>query len=224
MMPRRKFSFWIGFAGLIFLSFVLARFFIRSGNVVEAFFTHAHPGLAAPVFIVVFVLSSFVILDTKDILKIAAALAFGALGSALLIWLAELVNCWLLFRLARRYGREWVERRFAVREKSLSWVKRFYSTGAIFALRSLPVFPYRILDVAYGLSELSFRKYFVISALSSPIRIFWLQFILAAMGAAVFDQQKMIQYLQANPGFLRASLLYILASLVAAFFIGRRLK
>ncbi len=223
-MPRRKFLFLVGLAGLLLLSFVLARLFTRSGNVVESFFMHSHPGLAAPVFFVVFILSSFIILDIKDILKIAAALAFGATGSALLIWLAELVNCWLLFHLARRYGREWVEQRFGVREKHLSWVKRFYSTGAIFVLRSLPVFPYRILDVAYGLSELSFRKYFVISALSSPIRIFWLQFILAAMGAAVFDQQKMTQYLQANPDLLKASLAYLLVSLVAAFVVGKRLK
>ena len=44
----------------------------------------------------------------------------------------------------------------------------------LFAFRSIPLIPFRFLDLAYGLTSIPFPKYFLVSAIASPVRIFWM--------------------------------------------------
>ncbi|MBF0121986.1 MAG: TVP38/TMEM64 family protein [Candidatus Omnitrophica bacterium] len=191
---------------------------------IQSFFQQFPFGLAAVFLIIGYVLSSFVILDLKDILKIVAAILFGAWWSTLFIWLAELINNAMLFHLSRRLGRAWIERKFHLGGKDVRWVEAMCGVWQIFVLRIIPAVPYRILDVAYGLTAVSFRRYFTVSAVASPLRIFWFQFILAGLGSAVFHPEKITEYLMAHPEALRLGAGYLVVSFLAAFLISRKSK
>ncbi len=200
------------------------RVFVSDETAVRAFLGDFPVGIAAGIFIALYVLSSFVIVDLKDLLKIAAALLYGPWWSTLFIWVAELINNGMLFHLSRRLGRSWLERKFHLQGKDVRWVERACGTWQIFILRIVPVVPYRLLDVAYGLTTVSFRRYFFVSALASPFRIFWLQFILAGLGGAVFEPEKVMLYLQAHPRVLQFAAAYLFLSLGATLFLNRKFR
>ena len=200
------------------------RVFLSDETRIQSFFQQFPFGLAAAFLIIAYVLSSFVIVDLKDILKVVAALLFGAWWSTLFIWLAELINNTMLFHLARRLGRAWIEKKLHVEGKDVRWVEAMCGVWQIFVLRIIPAVPYRILDVAYGLTAVQFRRYFTVSALASPLRIFWLQFILAGLGGAVFEPEKIAAYLTDHPEALRFGAAYLLISFCAAFFLARKFK
>lgn len=200
------------------------RVFVSDETAVRAFLGDFPVGIAAGIFIVLYVLSSFVIVDLKDLLKIAAALLYGPWWSTLFIWVAELINNGMLFHLSRRLGRSWLERKFHLQGKDVQWVERACGTWQIFILRIVPVVPYRFLDVAYGLTTVPFRRYFLVSVLASPFRIFWLQFILAGLGGAVFEPEKVMLYLQAHPRVLQFAAAYLFLSLGATLFLNRKFR
>ena len=191
---------------------------------IQAFFQQFPFGWAAVFFIGAYVLSSFVIVDLKDILKVVAALLFGAWWSTLFIWLAELINNVMLFHLARRLGRVWIEQKFHLRGKDVRWVETMCGVWQIFVLRIIPAIPYRILDVTYGLTAVRFRRYFTVSALASPLRIFWFQFILAGLGGAVFQPEKIVVYLNGHPQAVQFGAMYLVGSFLAAFLLSRQSK
>jgi uncharacterized membrane protein YdjX (TVP38/TMEM64 family) len=202
----------------------LGRTCFSNEDAIRAFFEKFPFGLAAALFIVLYAGSSFILFDVKDILKVAGALLFGAWWSTLFIWIAELINNAMLFHLARRLGRVWIERKFNLHGHDVGWVEKFCGVWQIFVLRILPIIPYRILDVAYGLTAVPFRRYFTVSALASPLRIFWLQFILAGVGGAVFEPQKLTDYLLARPEIVRFGALYLFFAVGAAILVGRKFK
>ena len=202
----------------------LGRVCFSDQEAMRTFFIRFPFSLTAVVLIVSYVLSSFIPFDVKDILKVVSALIFGAWWSTLFIWVSELVNCVMLFHLARRLGRGWIERRCGLHGNDVRWVERMCGTWQIMLVRLVPVVPYRILDVGYGLTAVSFRRYFVISAIVSPARIFWLQFILAGVGGAVFAPEKLMQYFLAHPEVVRFGALYLVFCVIAAAFLGRRIK
>ncbi|NLE64926.1 MAG: TVP38/TMEM64 family protein [Elusimicrobia bacterium] len=177
---------------------------------------------AVVMFVAAYVLSSFVVVDIKDLFKIVAALVFGVLWSTLFIWIAEIISNIILFHLARRVGRGWIERRFSLQGRDVRLVESMCGLGQIFILRTIPIVPYRILDLAYGLTAVPFRRYFLVSALASPVRIFWLQAILAGVGGAVLDPVKMQAYLLENPQILTWSAGYLVFSIVMIGILSKR--
>jgi uncharacterized membrane protein YdjX (TVP38/TMEM64 family) len=105
---------------------------------------------------------------------------------------------------------------------------RFYekleniNLGWIVLLRLLPFIPYRVLDVSFGLSKVSFRKYITAVILASPPRIFWIQIILASVGG--FYPEKIMKFYQDNPQFSLFIFLYLVISLIFAFALKKKLK
>jgi hypothetical protein len=57
-----------------------------------------------------------------------------------------------------------------------------------------------------------------------PIRIFWLQFIAAGIGSAIFDHTQVMAYFAKHVVVLRLSFLYLVFSIAAAFFLNKKLK
>jgi uncharacterized membrane protein YdjX (TVP38/TMEM64 family) len=178
---------------------------------------------SAPVFILLYVLSNFVFFwDVKDLLKPPAAFIFGAYISTLLIYIAEIINAFIFFNLSGILGKNFVEK--ALKGK----FSRFYekleniNLGWIVLLRLLPFIPYRVLDVSFGLSKVSFRKYITAVILASPPRIFWIQIILASVGG--FYPEKIMKFYQDNPQFSLFIFLYLVISLIFAFALKKKLK
>ncbi|MFA5270980.1 MAG: VTT domain-containing protein [Candidatus Omnitrophota bacterium] len=175
------------------------------------------------VFVILYVLANFVFFaDVKDLLKPIGAVIFGAYISTFLIYIAEAINAFIFFNLSRLFGMAFVERVLKGKFHKLYEKLSNISFGWIFLLRFVPLVPFRILDVSFGLSKVSFKKYIWAVLLGSPLRIFWIQFILAAIGG--FSMEKMMAYYRENSIMSMLTLVYFGIAVLIAVIMKRKLK
>jgi uncharacterized membrane protein YdjX (TVP38/TMEM64 family) len=173
-------------------------------------------------FTFLYVVGTFVVWYLKDPLKVVGAIVFGAYLSTLLIFIAEIINACIFFQISNSLGKDYVE------ESLKGRFKRFYeridemNIGWIFLLRAVPLIPYRVLDICFGLSKVPLKKYILIVILASLPRIFWVQFILA--GIKGFSINAAIAYFNQNNIVFFLSLAYFVITLIVAFRIKRQLQ
>lgn len=166
----------------------------------ERGFASIPPWLSGAVFVAAYVVGTFFIWLSKDLLRIFAALTFGPWGSTLLVWLAESANAAVLFHLSRRMGRAYIEERFALHHPALDVRLAGLPFAWLLMFRAAPLIAFRFLDLAAGLTRMSFRRYFAAVAVGSLPRILWLQLILAGVGRAILtDPLASAHYLQEHP-------------------------
>lgn len=172
--------------------------------------------VSGPIFILLYVLVTFFMwFGTIDIFRLSASILFGAYWGTLFVWIAELINAFNLFYLSRKLGQEYVMERFHIKQKRIDQAQGGSSVLSIFALRFNPLVPFRVMDLAYGLTRVEFKTYFAGIVISSLIRIFWLQLILAGVGANVFkDMPAVMDYLQRNPLIIIFSAVYFLCVII----------
>jgi len=66
------------------------------------------------------------------------------------------------------------------------------------------------------LTGIKFRRYFLIVLLGSPLRILWIQYILAGVGqAALRDPKAISQYLNSHAEIFILSLIYLVLAIIA---------
>jgi uncharacterized membrane protein YdjX (TVP38/TMEM64 family) len=142
--------------------------------------------LSALIFICLYVgLTTLIWFGPKDILRITSAILFGAYISTIFVSIAELCNAVILFKLSRKLGREFVIEKFKLKPKAVDKMQQNTSILGTMALRINPFVPFRLQDIGAGLSGMDFVSYIVGVAVVSPLRIFWLQYILADLGENV---------------------------------------
>ncbi|MCK9595057.1 MAG: VTT domain-containing protein [Candidatus Omnitrophica bacterium] len=206
---KDKLKFVIFLAALALLWYLGGKFPVDSNPIRETLSKYPVI-LSGLVFILAYVTVTFFIWFSKDIFRLIAAVLFGPLLSAGLVLLAETVNAFILFHLARYMGRGYVEHS---QQKGLkSWDRRLANAGLpwLFIFRSAPLIPFRFMDLAMGLTGISFRKYLLIVLLGSFLRILWIQYVLAGVGqAALGDPKAIAQYFNSHSGIFVASLIYL---------------
>ena len=172
--------------------------------------------LSASFFILLYVGITFLVwFGTIDIFRISAAILFGGPVSTIIVWVAELINAFMLFYASRKLGRDYVVEKFRLKSRDIEQASRNESAFGVFTLRFNPLVPFRIMDLAYGLSRLSFRTYFKGIVLSSLLRIFWLQTIIADAGQSVLKNPSfLISYLSEHPLVVIYSAVYFLLVLI----------
>ncbi len=173
---------------------------------------------AGIIFIAAYVLISFFFWFSKDVFRIAAAILFGAYLSTLLVFFAESLNAIILFCLARALGKDFVEsnlsKKFSGLYQKLSRLNYFWLLG----FRSAPFIPLRFLDLSAGLTAMNLRRYMSVVILATPLRIFWVQFILAGVGKSVYSQPEAVtNYLFANKGVFVLTLVYLVLIILVSF-------
>jgi len=150
------------------------------------------------VFLYVF-LTFFVWFGPKDVLRVGAAVLFGAYISTFFVVMAELINAVILFQLSRKLGRDYIVKKFRLKEKDMDKIKDDSSIVGAFALRINLLVPLRFIDLGYGLTKMPVLKYIIAGIFSTPIRIFIQQYIFAAVGDAIYkDPAYVVKYLQGN--------------------------
>ena len=104
------------------------------------------------------------------VLALAGGLLFGLWWGSLYTFLGAVLNCSLMFFLARYMGREKIEN--LVRKKlSPRWQERLSSLagkegfGLLIILRLIPAVPYNLVNYAFGLTAMPFRTYLAASAI-----------------------------------------------------------
>ena len=188
-----------------------------------AYFQQLPLPLAGIIFIGAYVGLTSVAWLAKDLLRVVAALVFGPYWSTLFIWIGELANSVVFFHMSRKLGRAYIAEKFHLKETKLESFGGKGGVWHIFLLRSMPLVPFKVLDLGYGLTSVTFRKYLLVSAFALPVRIFWVQFIVAALGGDFFDISKGMAYFMQNILAFELSLFYLLVSALAVLFLRKRI-
>ncbi len=172
--------------------------------------------LSGAIFIALYVATTtFVWFGPKDVLRISSAILFGPYISTVFVWIGEMINSAIMFRLSRVLGRDYVQQKLGGKPGELDKIKDNVSFLGAIAWRINPLVPFRLMDLGYGLTPIPFQKYFMAIVITSFFRILWLQFIIAGIGVSLFeDASAMLDYFLEHPLVLRYSALYFLAVIV----------
>ena len=170
------------------------------------------------IYIVLYVIVTFFIFFSKDIFWIEGALVFGPYLSTLLVIIAEVINAFIFFHLARYLGSNFVEHYLKKKSETLDDRLANINFFWLFIMRLVPLIPYRFLDLGVGLTRIHFRRYFLAVLLATPIRVFWVQYILALVGKNIFNKPELlIDYLLQNKALFVFSFIYLVLVILAAF-------
>jgi uncharacterized membrane protein YdjX (TVP38/TMEM64 family) len=164
---------------------------------------------AGLIYVILYVVVSFFLFFSKDLFWFAGAVLFGPYLSAILVWAAEVINAFILFHLARRLGRSFVEHHLDEKYRHLDDKLGGLSFFWLFIFRAAPLIPYRFMDLGAGLTRIRFRDYLGAVLFASPLKIFWIQYILAGVGESIFNNPAMlVEYFLSNKQLLAFSLIY----------------
>lgn len=222
MMIDKSYIRFILFVLFIILLVTLNQFFSFDYTVIDNFIKQLSPAWAAIIFILFYIIGTFFIWYLKDPLKIVGAICFGAYLSTVFIYLAEIVNAYIFFQISKIGGKDFIEKKVRGKYKKVYEKIGKMNLGGVFLLRAIPLIPYRVLDLGFGLSKMSFRRYLLIVVLASLPRIFWIQFILASMKG--FSLQKTAGYFLENKLIFLISIAYLVFTLIVAFILRRKIK
>jgi len=217
--PPVKFIIFLTLLGLFIF---VGRFYSPDIERIDSFLKKVPIAFASFAFTLFYVVGTFFIWYLKDPLKIVGATLFGAYLSTILIYIAEIINAYLFFHISNVLGKDFVEK--SLRGKFKNFYKNLenINLGGIFILRVIPLIPYRILDLSFGLSKVPFRRYILAVVLASPLRIFWIQFILA--GIRGFSLTKIIEYFSHNIFIFFLSFIYFIVTLIVALKLKKKFK
>ncbi len=103
-------------------------------------------------------------------LALAGGLLFGLVRGSIYTFVGAILNCALMFLLARYVGREKI--RALVRKKlPQPWQRRLEGLGGregallLVILRLIPAVPYNLINYAFGLTEMKLSTYLIFSAI-----------------------------------------------------------
>ncbi len=223
---------------ILFIFLILGKFFSFDIHYYKRLLSQFPIAISGFIFICLYIgLTTLIWFGPKDVLRIASAILFGAYVSTVFISISEICNAVILFKLSRKLGRGFVIQKFQVKEKDVERMQKNKSILGTMALRINPFIPFRLQDIGAGLSGMDFVSYIVGIAVISPLRIFWLQYILADLGENVamlfyakldmrglmmqkssaynvLSSHPFVQYLIDKPFILQYSLYYFMLVLI----------
>lgn len=104
------------------------------------------------------------------VLALAGGLFFGLVQGSIYTFLGAIINCALMFLLARYVGREKIHA-LVQRKLSPQWQRRLDGLGGregallLVILRLIPAVPYNLINYAFGLTQMKLSSYLLFSAI-----------------------------------------------------------
>lgn len=116
--------------------------------------------LAAIVFIAIYMVAT-VLFFPASILTLGAGVVFGVVLGSLYVFIAASIGASLAFLVGRYVARGWVEKQIEGNQRFRAIDKAVAEEGIKIVLltRLSPVFPFNLLNYAYGLTKVSFKDY-----------------------------------------------------------------
>lgn len=174
-------------------------------------------------YVTLYVVITFFVFFSKDVFWITGAVLFGPALSTLYISIAEIINACILFNMSRYLGRRFVENSLKGKYRNLDEKLTSLNFFWLFMFRAAPLIPYRFLDLAFGLTKVSFGRYMTAVVLASPVKTFWIQYILAGVGNSVLtNPYVLVDYLSGNKTLFAFSFIYLLLVILVALKIKRK--
>lgn len=122
-----------------------------------------HPVRAVGIYFVVYVVATALSLPGAALLTLAGGAIFGLLWGTVIVSLASTLGATLAFLMSRFLLRDWVSQRFGQRldaiDKGVQREGAFY----LFTLRLVPVFPFFLINLLFGLTAMKARTFFWVS-------------------------------------------------------------
>lgn len=170
-------------------------------------------GVIAPIVYVLMFAVLPIFFFPVPILAVAGGLVFGFVEGSLLTFFGAVINCYLMFIMSRKFGRNYVKD-LLKRKLTEKQHKRIFDVSddklmmSLVILRLIPLVPYNLINYGYGLTNISLSKYMIASVLGIiPGTIVFLNF--GATSSNVFSWQ-----------FLVASLMVVLLT-VGSIYISK---
>ncbi|HVA66839.1 MAG TPA: TVP38/TMEM64 family protein [Elusimicrobiota bacterium] len=122
-------------------------------------------GAWGPAAFITLYVSSTVALIPGSVLTLGAGALFGVLWGTIYVSIASVTGASLAFVIGRYLAKSWVSRKMEGNQKLKRLSKAVAKEGWKLTLlvRLSPVFPFNILNYAFGLTEVSFRDYVLAS-------------------------------------------------------------
>ena len=126
-------------------------------------FRSARPWLAAGLYFALYVLVTAVSLPGAALLTLAGGAVFGLLRGTLIVSFASTVGATLAMLLSRFLLRDWVQARFGRHLAAIDDGVRREGAFYLFTLRLVPVVPFFMINLLFGLTTLPARTFFWVS-------------------------------------------------------------
>jgi uncharacterized membrane protein YdjX (TVP38/TMEM64 family) len=185
--------------------------FPRYSSQIQGFLKNFPLIYSSLLYIVLYVIVTFFVLFSKDAFWILGAVIFRPGLSTLLISISEVINAFVLFSLSRKLGRGFIEKNTPGRYRRLDDKLGKINFAWLLAFRVAPLIPYKFMDLSAGLTKIDIRKYLVAAALGTPLKMFWIQYILFGAGKnALSDPDAIVGYLLGNKIILASGAIYLI--------------
>ena len=137
---------------------------VRQWLTVALAWTESHRYLAWILFIALYLIATVLVIP-GTILTLSAGFAFGVPVGAMLVSLGSLAGACAAFLVGRFFARQWVAERIAQWRTFGALDKAAGEEGFVIVLltRLSPLFPFNLLNYAYGLTAVRFRDYLLAS-------------------------------------------------------------
>lgn len=118
--------------------------------------------LAAIVFMVIYMVAT-VLFAPASILTLGAGVVFGVFKGSLYVYIAASIGASLAFLVGRYVARGWVEKQIEgnPRFKAIDQAVAEEGIKIVLLTRLSPIFPFNLLNYAYGLTKVTFRDYVI---------------------------------------------------------------
>ncbi len=148
-------------AGILLLLFIFARHFGLQELFQQALAWISGLGLLGYVFFILLYVLATVLFLPGAILTLGAGFVFGVVRGSLLVSLASTVGAVCAFLIGRYLARDWAAGRIAGSPKFQAVDEAVGREGwkVVLLTRLSPVFPFNVLNYAYGLTAVSLKHY-----------------------------------------------------------------
>ncbi len=170
-MQLRKLALILAAGGLIvaFFAFDLGRYLnlqtLKEQQAAIAAFYAEKPLLTVAIYFVVYVISTALSLPGATLLTLAGGAVFGLLWGLVIVSFASTLGATLAFLMARFLLRDWVESRFGQRLATIDAGVKGEGAFYLFTLRLVPVFPFFLINLLFGLTAMKARTFYWVSQL-----------------------------------------------------------
>ena len=124
-----------------------------------------NPFLSSAAYFIIYVLATALSIPGAALLTLAGGAVFGLFWGTVIISFASTIGATLAFLMSRFLLRDWVTRRFGQRLAAVD--QGVHREGALylFTLRLVPVFPFFLINLLFGLTAMKARTFYWVSQL-----------------------------------------------------------